>query len=34
MEIGTALTGVLNAVLGVVVAIYVAHRLRCFSPRE
>ena len=32
MEIGTVLIGVLNALLGVIIAIYVAHRLRCFAP--
>ena len=34
LEIGRALSGVLNGSLGVVIAIYVAHRMRCFSPRE
>ena len=32
IEMGRALTEVVNAFLGVVIAIYVAHRLRCFSP--
>ena len=31
IEIGRLLMGVLNAFLGVIVTIYVAHRLRCFS---